>query len=43
MRVFGNGTFDGADVFLYLLTIPQRGLFITFYVTLTQERTLRGR
>ncbi len=30
MRVFLRGTVDSADDFLYLLAIPQCGLFITF-------------
>lgn len=30
MRVFRNGTVDSADGFLYLCSIPLRGLFITF-------------
>jgi len=30
MRVFGNGTVDSADSFLYLSNIPQRGLFIAY-------------
>ena len=29
MRVFRNGTFDSVDGFLYLCSIPLRGLFIT--------------
>ncbi len=43
MRVFWSGTFDSEAGFLYLSYIPLRGLFITFYVTITQERTLCGR
>ncbi len=43
MRVFWSGTVDSVDGFLYLSYIPLCGLFITFYVTLTQERTIRGR